>query len=1141
MDSLTKEMMGFNLDMDIEGDTSMSNPKQKGKKSHADDVAALSQQQHQQPRVISKQHRKQGISKHEQLPIQQQQQESHQPKDHTMPTPTQLQESIQKVLEIGTKPWRRSKIMLVGEGRAGKTALANSILGKDFADTASTVGINQLTCDIKYAAFGDKGDEGCGGVGRQWNACDAPKNLLETSVAQMLAGPPPSTTRDFNKQVMEQEDAESMEVGYLDADGLPTAEPLKLINISNSCSPPPPFQPCSIDNELVMQRLSSEIKSNSKYIISLFDFGGQSVFNVIHPFFLTQHGVYIVVFNMEWLLNPEKIDYQHCLDYLTFWINSIIIHTQTTRTKSGEEESEIRVAPWVLVGTRRDKVIDPHQHEAISLLLYNTFGNSIAWPYLIENENALGSNGTTNLVFFPVDNTLGKDDTTLSKLLFLIEKVIDQSDYVHMERPLTWCAAADKLTTLVEKSAVLNWEDVIQVAVDCAIPFNEVPTFLTFLHKMGILMWHREEALRDVVILDPVQYFVTPATTIICKHAPTQIDATYHSLEAHKRAKKKFKADWDRMIHQGIISKVLIDCLLEDCAVDHRDKVIMLMVKYGLLVPYKDNHEKADNDENTQDMLSFVAPVLLPTNTQDIQKTLQGREHVNSFHFVFMASRGLESHTTVSKEDCQALGFLPTGLFERLICKLISSSHSTLIPIQILSLYKNQASFTYGDVTFHITLNTRNNMVTVYVEGSPIGVHRRLKEIVQDVIQESMKTLKFITLLALESDVLFIRLQQVFKMQTTKTALNLLGSGGRKMNPKDLFADWLIEFQLFSRYDIFISYRWNKVDSATASELFDLCSMFTIGKDNRALKVFLDEKRLKEGMSFQSDFMKALLSSTMVCPIVTPAALEKLYSHNPTEEDNMLMEWILSVLAVDYIATQDQYKSCCKVQCIVPIIFGSRRDDHYVDFFTEGLINKLPTVVPMASMSLVNKVLKIAGIEIPPDMLNMTIQDVVKKVVRFLSITSWTLEKDAVVNLNTTNLKLENSVWAIKKSCSVIDKIAIKMFQSIKEHTVEDDASDSINSGFSISRKAAGAVLVDEDVIIPEHKALGDCSVDEVCGLLYSIEMHKYRPIFKHLGVDGASLCDCESVQELKEIGIEETLLAKKLFRFILQWKEVGV
>jgi hypothetical protein len=43
----------------------------------------------------------------------------------------------------------RSKIMIVGEGRAGKTALTDSIVGKPFRETLpSTIGIEELSCEV---------------------------------------------------------------------------------------------------------------------------------------------------------------------------------------------------------------------------------------------------------------------------------------------------------------------------------------------------------------------------------------------------------------------------------------------------------------------------------------------------------------------------------------------------------------------------------------------------------------------------------------------------------------------------------------------------------------------------------------------------------------------------------------------------------------------------------------------------------------------------------------------------------------------------------------------------------------------------------------------------------------------------------
>lgn len=36
--------------------------------------------------------------------------------------------------------------------------------------------------------------------------------------------------------------------------------------------------------------------------LSMWDFGGQDVFYTLHHLFLTRYGVYLIAFNMEWLL-----------------------------------------------------------------------------------------------------------------------------------------------------------------------------------------------------------------------------------------------------------------------------------------------------------------------------------------------------------------------------------------------------------------------------------------------------------------------------------------------------------------------------------------------------------------------------------------------------------------------------------------------------------------------------------------------------------------------------------------------------------------------------------------------------------------------------------------------------------------------
>eukprot|EP01040_Poterioochromonas_malhamensis_P009616 gene9616-biopygen1868 len=204
---------------------------------------------------------------------------------------------------------------------------------------------------------------------------------------------------------------------------------------------------------------------------------------------------------------------EDCLSYITFWLNSIIIHTQNEK---GE------VAPIFFVGTRKDLMSSPTEHLQISTKLYEGFSGSLAWPYVVENVGAEGPNGKTDLCFYPINNMLSNHDSTMQILLKKIEETIDSSSYVHVERPLSWFRVIDALKEA--NVPYMRYKEAERIITGCDIPENKVSLLLRFLHEMGILMWHDEDKLREVVVFDPIEYFVKPATIMICKHVPDEAD-----------------------------------------------------------------------------------------------------------------------------------------------------------------------------------------------------------------------------------------------------------------------------------------------------------------------------------------------------------------------------------------------------------------------------------------------------------------------------------------------------------------------------------------------------------------------------------------------------------------------------------------
>lgn len=227
--------------------------------------------------------------------------------------------NIQRALLKGKSEWGRSKIMIVGEGRAGKSAFANTIIGRPFSDTESTVGINQLTCDIKYASIGS---------GNGWAESKRPERELEAAVAVMVAAgdvaesigtDKASTSAQPAVQLGDKSDllsaqsaaafklrsravhsaAESSVVPNGSAVGL-HSKPTALASIGENGQIGKYMDETmgadmqedhvmldenaakSYDSELIMKCLADKVQTASKLLLSVYDFGGQSVFNVSH-------------------------------------------------------------------------------------------------------------------------------------------------------------------------------------------------------------------------------------------------------------------------------------------------------------------------------------------------------------------------------------------------------------------------------------------------------------------------------------------------------------------------------------------------------------------------------------------------------------------------------------------------------------------------------------------------------------------------------------------------------------------------------------------------------------------------------------------------------------------------------------------
>ena len=93
------------------------------------------------------------------------------------------------------------------------------------------------------------------------------------------------------------------------------------------------------------------------------------------------------------MIAEDKTEKERCLKFLKLWIGSIYMHTRSKKTD--------RCAPFILIGTHKDKVSRSDQHHVVDHILNEAFKSSKAWYSKLENKEGRGKDDArSNLCFF---------------------------------------------------------------------------------------------------------------------------------------------------------------------------------------------------------------------------------------------------------------------------------------------------------------------------------------------------------------------------------------------------------------------------------------------------------------------------------------------------------------------------------------------------------------------------------------------------------------------------------------------------------------------------------------------------------------------------------------------------------------------
>jgi GTPase SAR1 family protein len=774
-------------------------------------------------------------------------------------------------------PWNRGRITLLGESASGKTSLAKSIQGEVFdAHLKSTIGIEKSNYDIL--------------AGNKWTEIQT-FSEMEVNALQYLQK---AVTGLESNSSMEQTSPETVNqlnsgntINNIHSEGKEESLPLS----STIPHPTKPDTIKSIDTLSLYTCLCDNLFDDTQMKISLFDFAGQIEFKIIHSLFLTKYGIYIIVFNMEHLVNGDGNTKENELQHLRIWWNSVIAHTMHY-----DEQGNASTAPIVFVGTRKDSVGDPRKHDMISDLLQKEFSQSIGWKNIIRYDLFTGEGVNMSLTFFPVNNVAGKDDPVIQELKVAVKKSILSSPTFIQEVPLTWLRVLDDMKE--KKIQVIPHDDFLSYVKEHYSSLQEeqsVTEMLLHFHSTGSILFLQEPSFFDLIIFDPVEFFIKPASRIICNLEHERI-ANQLSASQQQARNNSTREMWSQYVNYGILTLELLEQLLSDQV--YRREIIFLMINFHFIIPV--NVSKSLTNKSY-----FLVPSLFTQNkemslVQPYQNVFRSSyvkspppvsinhfEPISNFQTKFTFYFGFVPISTKAvgdpndgnapyfafsemKEKCISL----LGIFQHLVGKAVS------ICSHIYSLHELKqvvASFThttaylnFGDQIFRLTEHAPEKLIQVDIDGNyPLPVYLQLKKILESLLSFYNKTKENhqIQLVCLRpwqvnfgnekssdsnanlvpirsfTDFIYFdicRLESILKTKGNSFTVNIPQFDNDITNWTELDYDEIKEFcgpfvsnQLFqddqvSFYDLFLSYNWNFFDSQFVDELWTEISLFNV-------------------------------------------------------------------------------------------------------------------------------------------------------------------------------------------------------------------------------------------------------------------------------------------------------------------------
>ncbi|XP_020625500.1 uncharacterized protein LOC110062895 [Orbicella faveolata] len=505
--------------------------------------------------------------------------------------------------------------MLIGQDRSGKTSVKKSLKGLVFnPDEDSTVGIDVDPAHFKVSTdvwkLGEKDQES--------NSFDGIS--YEHHAAQLIVG----SLKEKRQKPKERSLPEPVQSGSTslprshafpsEVSGQPEEGGYEAFEPSNGNQEDTSFITNEVPEEIatlvetLLQKVNKEVDDEDIYS-TVWDFGGQFVYYVTHPLFLTARGIYLLIYDLSQnphdRANPpvkrgmfKKVEDNFCLktnlDYLDFWMThvaSLISHDEVSK-KHSDYESLLpdKLPPVFLVCTHADT---PNGGGNPRELAHEIFDWLQSKPYSSQLVERV----------FVVDNTKSGSLSECPDVVNLRKEVLDVAKELPQMKeaiPIKWLKYEKALRVMKEDGYKhISLERAKQIASEvCTISEDEeILTLLNLLHDQRILI-HFDDSpeLNNLVVLDP-QWLIDVFKKVI-------------TVKPYDYKERKFKELWRKLETTGILEEELLKHVWGPLF-DHKEtseSLIAIMEKFSLLCPLPSLNAPCSRQYLVPSMLMSLPP-----------------------------------------------------------------------------------------------------------------------------------------------------------------------------------------------------------------------------------------------------------------------------------------------------------------------------------------------------------------------------------------------------------------------------------------------------------------------------------------------------------------------------------------------------